>query len=838
MKLSGNPNVNLNGSTASLPEVPAGATPVLYPIEPRSRRGDASFEDLSEHSEYLSPSFEYDDVRLGAAEHEAFKNWNGSDRPTWKDLILKARCDAIDDSAWLFDLGQAASTIFEYDGMPLGEGEKRAYEQWQEEAQPTWEELVVNARMAELGHPRWIADQHESLGGDSRSGSLKRKRSYSIDENENSSASFYYDEMKLGEAERAAYDSWGELEPPSWKDLVLKARRDAIDDSAWLFDLGQAPSTIFEYDGMPLGEGEKRAYEQWQEEAQPTWEELVVNARLAELGHPGWIADEHNHLEEVIEFRSNAAQGVLEGSTDQPNSSSGFFIYEGMRLGATERAVYENWTEPEPPSWEDLILAARQATISSSSVSSSASEKTSSSVFLYEGKPLGDAERQAYGRWRGLAQPRWQNLVVNARLTELDPSVWIPGEHDPFDEGEAFGPATQTINKSNPALANQSESGRPDLAREVAQETNHVLSPACLQLEARRVLYFGANGPDADQTESIADSDRFDGAGKVKRLGTKSRRDAKATTHDVNSSAGGLFSDGSGLAPPPPPSEKAVRSRNDNIGTYGSRRNERARLATETGKYESEHIFGFKVVHDTLRATKEGRRLERPMPAYLECKELHRQHVGTGRGRTGLVGRGWPDDASYRSDQRATLTDPVASAEGATASNGYQLNQLGYAHQLAKAGLQSESPDGVTPPIHVATTSYNYTVSRDPILSPPSKEQEPQLLQLGPRGQTEAVLARETALTGRWPTIERESQVYREFLALYNAKKDLDTKPLRPRQKKKALVSALDRTAGLIGASPLKTQSSTAEAADSAGQPEERRVYDPRDRGRDDAFNR
>ncbi|QTG17179.1 virA/G regulated protein (plasmid) [Agrobacterium tumefaciens] len=841
MRPSGNPKVDLSGSTTSLPEVPAGANPVLCPIEPRSRRADDSFECQTDHSEYPSASFDYDGMKLGAAEREAYENWRLSDRPTWKDLVLRARLDAIDSSAWLFDLGEESPLIFRYEGLPLGEGERRAYKEWQEDAQPTWEDLVVNARMAELAHSRGIVDEHESIDKveDFRSEPLKRKRRNSTDQDKNSPASFRYGGMRLGEPERAAYDNWCESEPPTWRDLVLKARRDAIDNSAWLF-ASEGSSSTFEYKGIALGEGKLQADKEWQENAQPFWEDLVVNARMAELGQSSWIADEHNPLEEVLEFRPDATQRCLEGSAGKRKDSSASFTYDGMRLGAPEHAAYESWTKPERPSWEDLILDARRAAITSSSVLNSALVMASSPVFLYEGMSLGDAERQAYGRWRQPAQPRWQNLVVKARLAELDPSAWIPDEHDPFEEAEALNPTSQTssANKSNRALGNQSDSGRPALACEAAQEATLLQLPACSQLETRRALNFGASGPDANQTESIADCDRFDRGGKVKRLGAKSCRAFNTTIHGVDFSAQGLLSEDSGQAAEPSPSEQTTRPKSDNIGTYGSRKSERARLATETGKYESEHIFGFKVVHDILRATREGRRLERPMPAYLEYKELHRQHVGTGRGRTGLVGRGWPDDRSYRSDQRATLSDPVASAEGVAASNGYQLNQLGYAHQLANDGLQSESPDRVTMPIHVATISYNYTVSRDPVLSPPSKEQAPQLLHLGPRGQTEAVLARETALTGRWPTREREHQVYQEFLALYDVKKDLDAKPLGVRQKKNALVSALNRTAGLIGESPSKAQSSTAEDDNTTQLPDERRVYDPRDRGRDKAIAR
>ncbi|QCJ00990.1 virA/G regulated protein [Agrobacterium larrymoorei] len=830
MKPLENSKADIIGSTASLLEVPAGAAPVFSPTEPKCARS----EDQTERSAHSSTSFEYDNVRLGTAEREAYESWDGRAPPTWKDLVLKARLDATDDSTWLVDLGRVCPSIFEYDGMPLGEAERQAYKEWQENAQPTWEDLVVNARMAELGHPGRFADVYDCLGEGENvcSDSLKRKRSESIKGNMSDFASFNYDEMKLGQAERAAYDDWSELEPPTWKDLVLKARRDAIDEAAWTLGSGEASSSIFEYEGIPLGEVEKRAYEQWEGEAQPTWEDLVVNARMAELGHLSSFADANDALEEALKSRSDAPKHNHECTIDQKGVSLASFAYDDMKLGAPERAAHERWIRLERPNWEDLIVDARQAAEDGASVSTMPIVNSPSSVFSYEGKSLGDGERLAYRRWGQLAQPRWQDLDVNSRRAELDSSAWTPDERDPFDESEALCHASQTgsTNSSGPALGDLSELGQREFTCEAAQETTHMLSSARSQLETRRALYFGPSGPNAIQTESIAASDSWGGACEVKRLGTKSRRAATATTNDFNYNVRRLLSDKGGSATRLPSPEKAVRSRGDNIGTYGSRKNERERLATETGKFESEHIFGFKVVHDILRATKEGRRLERPMPAYLECKELHRQHVGTGRGRTGLIGRGWPDDASYRSDQKATLTDPVASAEGAIASNGYQLNQLGYAHQLANDGLQSVSPEGVSLPIQVATTSYNYTVSRDPILSPPGKQQEPQLLHLGPRGQTEAVLARETALTGKWPTIERERQVYREFLTLYDAKRDLEVKSLPPRQKKKALLSALNRTADLIGASPAKAKSSNAE--DNATAHDERRAYESRERSR------
>ncbi|WFR98252.1 hypothetical protein [Rhizobium tumorigenes] len=205
MRPSSNPNIDLGGSTASLPEVPGGATLDLYPIEPRSHRADDSLEDHTDQSEYPSASFDHDGVKLGAAEREACEYWDGFDRPTGKDLVLRARLDAIDSSAWLPDLDNESPSIFRYEEVPLGEGERRAYEEWQENAEPMWEDLVVNARTAELGHSFGNIEEYESGNKveDIRVEPLKRKRRNSTDQDKSSALSFRYDGMTLAEPEQA-----------------------------------------------------------------------------------------------------------------------------------------------------------------------------------------------------------------------------------------------------------------------------------------------------------------------------------------------------------------------------------------------------------------------------------------------------------------------------------------------------------------------------------------------------------------------------------------------------------------------------------------------------------
>ncbi|MBO9101846.1 MULTISPECIES: virA/G regulated protein [unclassified Rhizobium] len=837
MNPPGNSKIGLTASARSSLDVHAGVTPVLRPTDSGNRCAGSSSDGQTDHGEESSASFFYDGMRLGVAERSAYETWDGADRPTWRDLVLSARLNDIDSSAWNFDGGQTTSSVFVYEGVTLGEGERRAYEEWTEPGQPGWQELVVNARTAEL-HPS-AAVSHErdppERSTELRSDAPKRKRKGSIDQDESVPSSFYYDGKRLSSPEREVYDNWSKPEPPSWRDLIINARLDAIDRSAWLRESGGA--SVFEYEGIPLGEGERLAYESWLEPAQPGWEDLVVNTRTAELNQSARASCENESLEEGKGFSSHELEGTLGSPIDGAQDARASFVYDGVSLGAPERDVYENWNKPERPSWEDLILDARLAAVQDSSISSLAPGEASNSAFFYDGIALGNAELQAYARWRQPAQPRWQNLVVNARLLELDPSAWIHDEHDPFEEVEEFNPPSRSTTPSEAKRTfGKLDLNRPALRCEKTSEEVSQTGPLTrVQSEMRSAVQIKPSGLNAYRANTVASGHAFNGGGKVKRLGFKSHSAGNEALQGMNSGTKGLASDEGGQVVPP---DRSSGPRGDNIGTYGSRRNERVRLATETGQFESEHIFGFKVVHEVLRRTKEGRRLERPMPAYLECKELHRQHVGTGRGRSGLVGRGWTDDSSYRSDQRATLSDPVASAEGATASNGYQLNQLGYAHQLAKDGLQNVSFDSVTMPIRVATTSYNYTVSRDPVLSPTSKEQEPPVLHLGPRGQTEAVLARETALTGQWPTRDREREVYREFLALYDFKTKLETNSLSVRQKRKALVSALDRTASLIGAAPVKALSQNAERQNTAELPDERREYDPRERGRRSLFQR
>nr|WP_191969740.1 hypothetical protein [Neorhizobium galegae] len=208
-----------------------------------------------------------------------------------------------------------------------------------------------------------------------------------------------------------------------------------------------------------------------------------------------------------------------------------------------------------------------------------------------------------------------------------------------------------------------------------------------------------------------------------------------------------------------------------NGGTYGNRYNERSRFSRRSNydgrDFEAEHIYGYRVVHNVERSSPAGRVLEAAMPAYLERTALHQQHAGSGYGRNSLTARGWPSDTAYRVDQKATLFDPIAESEGSSISNGYQLNQLGYGHQLAELYEQGRITTTISAEIEIATDSFFHTVICDPALRVVSDQGQIRNFQLGPRGQAEAFLARETIVTRKWPTQGREREIFGYFLRAY-----------------------------------------------------------------------
>ncbi|MCP1200607.1 hypothetical protein [Notoacmeibacter sp. MSK16QG-6] len=180
-------------------------------------------------------------------------------------------------------------------------------------------------------------------------------------------------------------------------------------------------------------------------------------------------------------------------------------------------------------------------------------------------------------------------------------------------------------------------------------------------------------------------------------------------------------------------------------GTYGKRANERVRLhIPPAGEYEAEHV-----VPADGRSRSEARKLA----AYLEVKTLHRKHPGTGDRGTERVEAGWKSGGDFRADIRRALEDPVARAEGVTASNIYQLNQLGYGHVIESMKEKGEFIDPER--LAIATGSYNHTVKHDPAI-----KLQDVTYHLQPRGQVEAYFARQSAITGRYPEAEQMKRYY------------------------------------------------------------------------------
>ncbi len=201
-------------------------------------------------------------------------------------------------------------------------------------------------------------------------------------------------------------------------------------------------------------------------------------------------------------------------------------------------------------------------------------------------------------------------------------------------------------------------------------------------------------------------------------------------------------------------------------GTHAAKSSEQKSLQTSGTSHQSEHPLGYAAAHpDVERKSKEGRATENSMPAYQEVLGLHRDHAGTGTGTRplGREGTGWDRAENYRQDQKAVLHDPVARHEGTTLSNAYQLNQLGYAQQMAHSGKQFANK-----PVHEDTQKSNLSYANMIKHDQPQKYRvngSEVMDRLGPHGQAESLLAREMAHSGQWPTPGRTD----EALAQYGA---------------------------------------------------------------------
>jgi hypothetical protein len=212
-------------------------------------------------------------------------------------------------------------------------------------------------------------------------------------------------------------------------------------------------------------------------------------------------------------------------------------------------------------------------------------------------------------------------------------------------------------------------------------------------------------------------------------------------------------------------------------GTYGDREKEKKRIGIETGSntHQSEHIVGFAVAHPEL-SRKDSKSIENAMPAYHETADAHRNHPGTGnsldfpkavqtadaekRNEKRREETGWSSSEDFRTHVRATLADPVAAKEGTTASNAYQLNQLGYATLKAHGLIGAPSAEARTQ----ANDSYDNMVTKDPPLEHTLRAGTPASDRLGPYGQAEAYLARRMQETGRSTvSLEEKREAFRRF---------------------------------------------------------------------------
>lgn len=194
-------------------------------------------------------------------------------------------------------------------------------------------------------------------------------------------------------------------------------------------------------------------------------------------------------------------------------------------------------------------------------------------------------------------------------------------------------------------------------------------------------------------------------------------------------------------------------------GTHGYKTYEQQRLGTSGQTHQSEHPLGFSSAHPGMDR-KTNHPTEQSMPAYQEVKDLHRGHAGTGTG-TKPGETGFASAKEYRQHQNNAINDPTARHEGTALSNSYQLNQLGYAHQMAQNETQytGKAP---SEDIRKSNDSYanmiNHNQPQTHVVNGSQVSDR-----LDPHGQAEALLAREAAHSGQWPTSGRIDEVLKQF---------------------------------------------------------------------------
>jgi hypothetical protein len=192
-------------------------------------------------------------------------------------------------------------------------------------------------------------------------------------------------------------------------------------------------------------------------------------------------------------------------------------------------------------------------------------------------------------------------------------------------------------------------------------------------------------------------------------------------------------------------------------GMHGYKKSEQKRLSdaydiSVTGTtHESEHTIGFEPLNQTS-GNKRGsnstaRSLENRAPAYQEVKGLHRDHIGTGT-------HGTADDSGfnsedYRNSQRSLL-------EAGDVSSAVQINQLGYAFDPRMKGLPTTGEG------RAATDSYDTMVANMNSVAYAQDDDEV-TVDVDAKQKAEMYLARRTAITGSFPTIEEENEARVKF---------------------------------------------------------------------------
>ena len=201
------------------------------------------------------------------------------------------------------------------------------------------------------------------------------------------------------------------------------------------------------------------------------------------------------------------------------------------------------------------------------------------------------------------------------------------------------------------------------------------------------------------------------------------------------------------------------------VGMYGSATSQRRTLGTTGERHESEHVIGFNVYAQPLDRTKgEGKAFELNGLAYLEVKELHRVHPGTGSGAAANT---------YREQQRAILEQgrlyqedpasvtPAPTVAPKTVSSAVQLNQLEYAMDLRKREKQGET--GISEKdLQIAHVSYEAMILNGPSVSyvtSNAQGMKTTSFQVSQVEKAEMLLGREAAMTGVWPTQLRINEV-------------------------------------------------------------------------------